>query len=126
MKILHIDDSQDICEVYSYMLNDHNHDVTSVTDGEEGLELAINNEFDLILLDMVMPNYDGMDFLRNLKIQKPSELKKVIIVSHLEKKLNQLNELFRYGIHSIQKKPSELHDLENTTNLAENKTCITY
>ena len=125
MRILHIDDSPEICELYSYMLSSHNHSVTSVNDGEEGLELVIKNEYDLILLDMLMPNYDGMDFLHDLKIQKPSELKKVIIITRLEQNLNQLKEPFRYGIHSIQKKPSDLHSLENTANLAENKIGIT-
>ena len=114
MEVLLIDDSKVICDLYSDILGARGDSVTSVTDGKEGLNLLAKNEYDLILLDMCMPKYSGMQFLEDLKIQKPSELKKVIIISRLVLDENWTDELEKFGIHSIQEKPSDIFRLEST------------
>jgi len=88
-----------------------NHSISSVNDGKEGLELVVKNDYDLILLDMMMPNYSGIDFLRDLKIHRPSELKKVVVVSVLKFKEAQINELLDFGVHSVEEKPPNLQSL---------------
>ena len=67
MNILHVDDSPEICQLYSDMLSMDNHNVESVNDGREGLECALKNNYDLILLDVCMPKYSGMEFIHDLK-----------------------------------------------------------
>lgn len=111
MKVLHIDDSKEICDLYSDMFTVDNHSISSVNDGKTGLKLAVKNDYDLILLDMMMPVYSGMDFLRDLKIQRPSELKKVVVVSVLEFNEGQIAELLDFGVHSIEEKPPNLQNL---------------
>ena len=113
MKIIHIDDSKEIRELYSEILVAKNHSVKSIYDGKEGLELVAKNDYDLILLDMYMPKYSGIEFLRDLKNTRPTELKKVIIVSLLDFKDSQAKEFLKFGIHSILKKPMNLKELEN-------------
>jgi len=113
MKIIHIDDSKEIRELYSEILVSKNHSVKSTHDGKEGLELVAKNDYDLILLDMYMPKYSGIEFLRDLKNTRPTELKKVIIVSLLDFKDDHAKEFLKYGIHSILKKPMNLKELEN-------------
>ena len=117
MKILHIDDSPVICDLYLDLLDSRGHSVTSANEGKEGLELVTKNDYDLILLDMCMANYSGMDFLRDLKNQRPSELPKVIIISRLNLSEIQLDEISQFGIHSIQEKPSALVGLESPQKL---------
>jgi len=117
MEILHIDDSTVMCDLYSDMLGSRGHSISSVNEGKEGLELVAKNEYDLILLDICMPQYSGMDFLYDLKNQRPSELKKVVVISGLKLNENQLDELSKLGIHSIQEKPSDLVSLETPENL---------
>jgi CheY-like chemotaxis protein len=117
MEILQIDDSDVICNLYTDMLSSRGHSVSCVNDGKEGLELVTKNDYDLILLDICMPEYSGMDFLADLKNQRPSELKKVIIISQLELDENQLEHLSEFGIHSIQAKPSDLVSLETPEKL---------
>jgi len=111
VNVLHIDDSQEICDLYSDMFTIDNHSIRSVNDGRDGLKLVAKNDYDLILLDMMMPNYSGMDFLRDLKIHKPSELKKVVVVSVLPFNEAQTKELLEFGIHSIEEKPPNLQSL---------------
>jgi len=113
MKVLHIDDSQEICDLYSDMYTIDNHSIRSVNDGKEGLELVAKNDFDLILLDMVMPGYSGMDFLHDLKIKRSSELRKVVVVSSLELNEEQTRKLVGFGIHSVEDKPPNLQSLVN-------------
>ena len=112
MNILHVDDSPEICQLYADMLAAGNHSVKSVNDGKEGLKLVLENNFDLILLDICMPRYSGMDFIHDLKTKKPSELKKVIIVSVLELRESHKKELLKLGIHSVEEKPSTIQKLE--------------
>ena len=59
-----------------------------------------------------MPRYSGMDFIHDLNAKRPSELKKVIIVSVLELRESHKNELLKLGIHSIEEKPSTIQKLE--------------
>ena len=112
MNILHVDDSPEICQLYADMLSTENHKITSINDGIDGLNMALNNDYDLILLDVCMPRYSGMDFIHDLKAKRPSELKKVIIVSVLELRESHKNELLKLGIHSVEEKPSTIQKLE--------------
>jgi len=112
MRVLHIDDSPEICELYSDMFTADNNTIQSVNTGKEGLDLVLKNNYDLILLDMCMPSYSGMDFLVDLTKQKPSELKKVVVVSVLKFSPTQIKELLKMGIHSVEEKPTDLQKLE--------------
>lgn len=112
MKVLHIDDSPEICELYSDMFLADKSTIQSVNSGKEGLGLVLKNDYDLILLDMCMPNYNGIDFLKDLTKQKPSELRKVVVVSVLKFNPTQIKELLKMGIHSVEEKPTDLQKLE--------------
>ena len=65
MNILHVDDSPEICQLYADMLSMGDHNVESVNDGRKGLEFALKNDYDLILLDVCMPKYSGMEFIHD-------------------------------------------------------------
>ena len=112
MKVLQIDDSKEICGVYADMFEADNHTFNSVNDTKEGLELVKKNDYDLILLDMCMPKYDGIDFLHDLKKQRPSELKKVVITSVLQFNESQVKKLMEFGIHAVEEKPRDFKQLE--------------
>ena len=105
MRILHVEDVPEISKVFADILETKNYDFDSVSDGRAGLELAVYKDYDLILLDMCMPKYSGVDFLLDLKYRRPSQLSKVVIVSGLEMTLLQERELSKLGIRSILKKP---------------------
>ena len=112
MQILQVDDSPLICQLYSDLLGSRNHSVEAVNDGKEGLDLVTKNDYDLILLDMLMPTYGGMQFLNDLKEKKPSELKKVIVISQLEFNEDDNKELLDFGKRSIQKKTLDIVKFE--------------
>jgi len=111
MKILHVEDVSEISQVFADILSTKNYDFDSVSDGRAGLELVVYKDYDLILLDMCMPKYSGVDFLLDLKHRRPSELSKVVIVSALEMNLTQEQELLNLGIRSILRKPISVQSL---------------
>ena len=111
MKVLHIDDSPGICELYEDVFTVYNHSVKSVNSGKEGLELALKNDYDLILLDIDMPDYTGVQFLRDLKNKRPSELLKVVVLSVLKFTKTEIKKLLKFGIHSVESKPSDFQTI---------------
>jgi DNA-binding response OmpR family regulator len=111
MKILHIEDSSEISAIFSDILTMAKHEFESTIDGKIGLDLVLKNNYDLILLDIGLPEYTGFDFLVDLKIKKPSEIEKVIIVSSLQLEEYQRQFLKNLGVHSIQQKPISVQHL---------------
>jgi len=112
LNILHVDDSPEICQLYADMLATGNNTVKSVNDGREGLELVLKNNYDLILLDVCMPKYSGINFIHDLKAKRPSEMKKIVIISVLQLREGHKKELLKLGIHSVEEKPATIQKLE--------------
>jgi DNA-binding response OmpR family regulator len=112
MNILHVDDSPEICQLYADMQAIGNNTVKSVNDGREGLELVLKNDYDLILLDVCMPKYSGINFIHDLKAKRPSEMKKIVIISVLQLREGHKKELLKLGIHSVEEKPATIQKLE--------------
>ena len=78
MKILHIEDSKPIVESFSKVLTNQGHDFSSTLFGKKGLELIINNDYDLIFLDLTMPNFSGFDILSELDKKGIPEKKNIV------------------------------------------------
>jgi len=73
-KILVVDDEKNIVNIVAYNLRKEGYEVICAYDGEKGLELAITENPELILLDLMMPKLDGFDVCRKLReknIQTP-------------------------------------------------------
>lgn len=77
-KILLIDDEQDILDILSYNLEKEGYDVYTANNGVEGIEKAKEVHPDLILLDVMMPEKDGIETCQDLR--KIKELQRTLIV----------------------------------------------
>ena len=84
-KVLLIEDEADIRDVYVEVLQDAGYAVISRSDGDAGLECALNEEWDLLLLDIMLPKRDGVEILTRLKSTDKTKEKPVILLSNLEK-----------------------------------------
>lgn len=69
MKLLLIDDSIDLGRVLQKILTHRGMEVVVAQDGKAGLRLALSDTFDLILLDLMMPQMDGYTVLRHLRAE---------------------------------------------------------
>jgi DNA-binding NtrC family response regulator len=63
-RVLAVDDEAVVCESVRRVLGGEGYDVTTTTSAREGLELIRNESFDLLLLDIMMPEVKGIEFLR--------------------------------------------------------------
>lgn len=66
-KILIIDDDEELCELVSEYLGVEGFEVDSVNDGETGLTRARSGDYDMAILDVMLPKMNGFDVLRNLR-----------------------------------------------------------
>ena len=70
-KILLLEDDNDLAGLISSHLREQRIDVTVCDNGRQGLQLAASQPFDLLILDLGLPELDGLDICRNLRQDKP-------------------------------------------------------
>ena len=80
-RILLIDDSEDFCETVSTRLRSEGFDVTAVNSGQAGLDAVAAEPFDLILLDMLMPEKDGVTTYQELRANPQTAQVPVILLT---------------------------------------------
>src|ERR1041385_2708928 len=68
-RILLVDDEQSVQKLLAYPLRKEGYEVVPALDGEEALERARGQNFDLIVLDVMLPKLDGFDVCRQLRAQ---------------------------------------------------------
>ena len=86
--ILIIEDERFISELYTRALMRAGFSVNSVADGELALKEAVNNSYDIILLDIMLPTMNGVDLLYKMKSEhvRPPMRSKIIITTNLDQK----------------------------------------
>jgi heavy metal response regulator len=67
MRILVIEDERKVANFIKHGLEEERYIVEIATDGIQGLEMAVNNQFDAILLDVMLPGKDGFTILKELR-----------------------------------------------------------
>ncbi len=88
IKVLVVDDSDVILYSLKNFFKEYNFDVTTCSDGLEGIQKAIEYKPDLILLDLVMPNVDGIKMLKVIKLIDMLNKIPVIVISANTNKSN--------------------------------------
>lgn len=82
-KILLVDDDESLRQMYTLILTKEGYNLTTADDGSEGLAKIRDGGWDLILLDLMMPNLDGIGVLNGLKEEGPKgENGPIIILSN--------------------------------------------
>ena len=71
-RILIVDDDDEIRELLEFDVRSSGYFVDTATNGLEGLNKALNNTYDLILLDVMMPKMNGFDVCKNIRQAKLS------------------------------------------------------
>ena len=66
-KVLVIEDEKEISDLLEIHLTDLHCEVTKNSDGKAGLNLALNEQFDLIVLDIMLPNLDGIEICKEVR-----------------------------------------------------------
>ncbi len=83
-RILVIDDDLYLRELYQEFLKNAGYEVDTAIDGEEGIKKLIQDGYDLVLLDMMMPKIDGLGVLTKLsQTQPPPKNGPIILLTNL-------------------------------------------
>ncbi|MCK5147494.1 response regulator [bacterium] len=80
-RVLIVDDEQIVLEVLQRILNRIGYQTVVIGSGQEALKQFDNEEFDLVLLDVLMPEFNGFDIAKKMKKAKPDQ--KIIMVTGL-------------------------------------------
>ena len=107
-KILIIEDDSDIVDLIEIHLNDLGYKADSVLDGEKGLDKALNGEYDLIILDIMLPKMNGLEVCKRIR-----EHNKVIPLLMLTSKSEELDKILglELGANDYISKPFSIREL---------------
>jgi len=108
MKILLIDDNETITEMMSKYLTVKGHQCSVANDGRTGLTLISEKKFDVVLLDLAMPDFSGVDVVDNLHKSGKIKENKVVLFTASSISDGEIEALLKKGAHSCLKKPIKL------------------
>lgn len=100
--ILIIDDDVSICQILRRILENENYQVKEAHSGNEALSLFLENEFDLVLLDLQMPDKNGIDVAREMIAQNP--LVPIVLMSAYGT-ISRAVEATKMGVYDFLEKP---------------------
>ena len=114
MKILGIDDNEDLLSLCEITLSSEGHEYTGINNGREGLQAIKDKKFDVVLLDLSMPEFSGVDVIDALVKEGIMDKQKVVIFTASSATEKEYGPLLEKGAHSILKKPLDVDQLLET------------
>ncbi|MCR4315841.1 MAG: response regulator [Planctomycetes bacterium] len=88
IRVLVVDDDRSIRNLLRVLLSKEGYDVVVAADGQEGFRMATREEFDLIIMDLAMENWDGQTAINSLSMVRP-ETKIVCFSGYLNDDLKE-------------------------------------
>jgi CheY-like chemotaxis protein len=83
-KILIVEDEEPILNSYAFVLNKKGHQVVAANSAQKGIASLTQGPFDLILLDLLMPEMSGIDFLKQVNPRKTMPTTRVVVLTNTE------------------------------------------
>ena len=109
--VLVIDDEKDLLELVRYNLEKEHLDVITANDGQSGLEIGLKHKPDLVLLDLMMPEMDGFEFLVEMRSHTEWRDIPVLVVTAKDLTAEERTRLNGDVERVLQKGSSELDEL---------------
>jgi len=112
MKVLVVDDNESITGLLSKFLKAKGFENVVENDPRDGLERIKEEKYDVVLLDISMPELSGIDIIQTLEREKILKDQKIVIFSATAFTTTQINDLLKKkGVHGCLKKPIQLSEL---------------
>jgi len=113
--VLIIDDEQVICDACEMVLLQEGHSATSVTNGRGGMNAIRQGVYDILLLDMKLPDIDGMEILKMVQEEQPG-LCTIVMTGYSS--ISNAVEAIKQGADEYLAKPFTDDELINTIEMA--------
>ncbi len=120
LNILVIDDERVICDACEMVLAEKGHSVVSRTDGQSGLDTIRKDKFDIVLLDMKLPDMDGMKILKT--VQNSDAMPRIIVMTGYSSISNAV-EAIKKGADNYLAKPFTDDELLDAIEKACGSSC---
>jgi len=114
MKILGIDDNKDLLQLCDIALSSDGHEYTAIDNGKGGLQAIKDKKFGVVLLDLSMPDFSGVDVIDALVKEGIMDKQKIIVFTASAATEKEFGPLLEKGVHSIIRKPIDIDDLMET------------
>jgi len=111
VKLLLIEDNHDVSGMISQYLKLKGYDCLVTDNGKKGLERILNEKYDVILMDLAMPEFSGYDVISSLEAAGKLREQKLIILTVYALTKEKIKDLEDRGIYSCIKKPVPLQEL---------------
>ena len=118
LRVLIVDDEDDFRETIVKRLNARKIIAEGAASGIQALEILANKDFDVIVLDVKMPDMDGIETLRHIKKLKP-EIEVIMLTGHASVEFGLKG--MQLGAFDYVMKPAPLSELLDTIGQAYNK-----
>jgi CheY-like chemotaxis protein len=115
-KVLLIEDEESLRNLYTRILSSRNYTVETELDGEDALLKLPEFNPDIIVLDIVMPNYNGMELLRVLKNDERHRRIPVVMLTALSE-MKKITKCLEMGAVGYITKDSSVEDIAHKLNL---------
>lgn len=112
MKILIIDDNKDITDAMSLYVESQDISCEVANNGKKGIDLLKKENFDLVLLDIAMPDFSGYDVIDSIKNEEIFDLKKIVIITASNLDDSTITKIESSGIYSVVRKPISIDGLQ--------------
>ncbi|MFP4083469.1 MAG: response regulator [Desulfonatronovibrio sp.] len=121
-KVLLVDDEQEFLKALSQRMQAKGLEITPATSGEEAIEAVKDEFFDAVVLDMMMPNLDGIETLKKIKEVNP-DVQVILLTGHAT--VDKGIEAMKLGAMDFLEKPAEINSLLEKIKMAKvNKMLI--
>ena len=108
MKILIVDDDVEITKAVRDVVKMAGHDFQSSNDPREGLKLIREQDQDMVILDLSMPEFSGIDIVKDLAKDGKIKEKKIVVMTASAVHEDELKNLVDLGVHSVLRKPVDI------------------
>lgn len=108
MKIFGIDDNVDITKLLDTVLNSMGHEYTFVNNGRDGVKSIRENRYDMVLLDLSMPDFSGLDVITDLQSDGQITKQKIVLFTASSVSDREIQEMLNKGVHSCIRKPVDI------------------
>ena len=106
--VLVADDNEVAQRLCRRVLEKAGHKVLTASDGQEAVNLALENSPDIILMDVAMPGMDGLEAMRQIRAQKPGM---TVVIASAHSMANDRERFLAAGADDVLSKPFKLTDL---------------
>ncbi len=111
MKIHIIDDNPDMTDMLKMYFTKKGHECSISNDGHGGLDIILNQKSNVILLDIAMPEFSGIDIVTNLYTNGKMQELNIIILTASPITVDEDEQLKKKGVKAILKKPIDPNQL---------------